>query len=359
MLEQLNLWYKRKFSDPASATLLVMVVLAFAVLIFWGAMLAPVLVAVVVAYLLEWPVNKLDKLGMGRTWAVSLVLTLFISLSVLFMVALVPVIWQQGVNLLTEMPLFWSKTQTWLLTLPDAYPGLLSKQDIDMALVGVNERVVSLGKDILSASLSSIVSLVALMIYFILVPLMVFFILKDRGELLGNLAGIMPKDRRLLKQVGREMNTQIVNYIRGKVIEILIVGTVSAITFALMDLRYSLLLGVLVGFSVLIPYIGAAVVTFPVAIVALFQWGLTADFWYLMIAYGIIQALDGNLLVPLLFSEAVSLHPVYIIIAVLFFGGLWGFWGVFFAIPLATLVKAVFNAWSENSLPRQSERQVT
>jgi len=55
--------------------------------------------------------------------------------------------------------------------------------------------------------------------------------------------------------------------------------------------------------------------------------------------------LDGNVLVPLLFSEAVNLHPVAIIVAVLFFGGLWGFWGVFFAIPLATLVKAVFNAW--------------
>ncbi|GGO73149.1 AI-2E family transporter [Bowmanella pacifica] len=358
MLEQLNLWYKRKFSDPASATLLVMVVVAFTVLIFWGAMLAPVLVAIVIAYVLEWPVNKLDKWGMGRTWAVSLVLLLFISLTILCLVALVPVVWQQGVNLLTEMPLIWSKAQAWLLTLPDAYPGLLAKQDIDNTLAGVNDRVVGLGKDLLSASLSSIVSLVALMIYFILVPLMVFFILKDRRELLINIAGIMPKDRRLLKQVGREMNVQIVNYIRGKVMEILIVGTVSTITFAFMDLRYSLLLGVLVGFSVLIPYIGAAVVTFPVAAVALFQWGLTPDFWYLMIAYGVIQALDGNLLVPLLFSEAVSLHPVYIIIAVLFFGGLWGFWGVFFAIPLATLVKAVFKAWTENSLPRAVQESV-
>jgi len=80
-------------------------------------------------------------------------------------------------------------------------------------------------------------------------------------------------------------------------------------------------------------------------LVALFQWGASAEFGYVMIAYGIIQALDGNLLVPLLFSEAVNLHPVTIIIAVILFGGLWGFWGVFFAIPLATLVKAVLNAW--------------
>jgi len=184
------------------------------------------------------------------------------------------------------------------------------------------------------------------LIYLILVLLMVFFMLKDKTELVQNVNGLLPTERRLIKQVGTEMNTQIANYIRGKVIEIIIIGSASAITFALMDLRYSLLLGVLVGFSVLIPYIGAAVVTIPVAIVALFQWGISPDFWYLMVAYGIIQALDGNVLVPILFSEAVSLHPIYIIIAVLFFGGMWGFWGVFFAIPLATLVKAVVNAWS-------------
>jgi len=71
-----------------------------------------------------------------------------------------------------------------------------------------------------------------------------------------------------------------------------------------------------------------------------------------MIAYAVIQALDGNLLVPLMFSEVVNLHPVAIILAILIFGGLWGFWGIFFAIPLATLVKAVINAWPSNPLHR-------
>ena len=142
------------------------------------------------------------------------------------------------------------------------------------------------------------------------------------------------------------MNQQILNYVRGKIIEIIIIGAASTLAFLFLDLRYSVLLGVLVGLSVLVPYVGAAIVTIPVVLVALFQFGFSAEFGYVMLAYGIIQALDGNLLVPLLFSEAVNLHPVTIIIAVIFFGGLWGFWGVFFAIPLATLVKAIINAWS-------------
>lgn len=70
-----------------------------------------------------------------------------------------------------------------------------------------------------------------------------------------------------------------------------------------------------------------------------------------MFVYSVIQALDGNVLVPLLFSEAVNLHPIAIILSVLVFGGLWGFWGVFFAIPLATLVKALYNAWPRTDDP--------
>ena len=103
----------------------------------------------------------------------------------------------------------------------------------------------------------------------------------------------------------------------------------------------------LVGVSVLIPYIGAVLVTIPVVVVAMFQWGIGADFWTLIVAYLVVQALDGNLLVPILFSEAVNLHPLVIILSVIIFGGLWGFWGVFFAIPLATLVKAVIHAWPD------------
>jgi putative permease len=101
----------------------------------------------------------------------------------------------------------------------------------------------------------------------------------------------------------------------------------------------------LVGFSVIIPYIGAAIVTIPVAIIAFIEFGFTMQFGWVLIAYAIIQMLDGNVLVPILFSEVVNLHPIAIIVAVLFFGGIWGVWGVFFAIPLAILLQGVLSAW--------------
>jgi putative permease len=129
------------------------------------------------------------------------------------------------------------------------------------------------------------------------------------------------------------------------VLEIIVVGLVCYAAFSWMGLNYAALLALCVGLSVIIPYIGAAMVTLPVAMVGFFQWGMSSEFYALCAVYLIIQALDGNVLVPLLFSEAVNLHPVAIILAVLFFGGIWGLWGVFFAIPLATMIKAIINAW--------------
>ncbi|TNJ13683.1 AI-2E family transporter [Aeromonas veronii] len=345
MLEVLKRWYQTRFSDPDAVTLFLLLVFCFTIIWLFGDLLAPLLVALVMAYLLEWPVARLQKAGLSRTLATSVILILFIAVAVASLLGLIPTLVSQGINLAKEAPAMLTHAQDYVRTLPDKYPELIDVSLVETVIDNIRQRILSGGEHLVSASLSSLVNVVAIMIYLILVPLMVFFMLKDKRLLMGSLRRFLPRNRTLVNRVWVEMNNQIINYIRGKVIEILIVGIATYVPFALMGLRYSVLLAVAVGFSVLIPYIGAAVVTVPVAMVALFQWGLTPEFAWLMVAYLVIQALDGNLLVPVLFSEAVNLHPVAIIIAVLVFGGLWGFWGVFFAIPLATLVKAVINAW--------------
>ncbi|HKY69551.1 MAG TPA: AI-2E family transporter, partial [Gammaproteobacteria bacterium] len=201
------------------------------------------------------------------------------------------------------------------------------------------------GNALVSASISSIPSLFMLIVYLVLVPLMVFFFLKDNNKIINWCTAFLPKERDLLSQVWDDIDDQIGNYVRGKVLEVLIVGAVTYLFLIIFSVQYSVLLATLVGLSVLVPYVGAVVVTFPIVLVAYFQWGIGTQFTYILIGYGIIQSLDGYVLVPLLFSEAVNLHPVAIIVAILFFGGVWGFWGVFFAIPLATVVKAVIDAW--------------
>ena len=351
MLDWLQKWYKNKFSDPQVVTLFLMLLTGFFAIYWLSGMLAPVLVAIVFAYLLEWPVARLTRFGFNRTISTSVVVLGFMSILILLLMWVVPIAWYQGRNLLRDLPQMIALGRTYLLELPELLPGMVGEDQILLLMQSVDERVMTFGRTVLSLSLGSIVDLVALLIYLVLVPVMVFFMLKDKTELSNGFVQFLPDERKLITQVWHEMNVQIMNYIRGKVLEIVIGVPVSYAVFSLFGLNYAMLLGLMVGFSVLIPYIGAAVVTLPVATVGLFQLGLTPEFGYLLLAYGIIQALDGNVLVPLLFSEVVDLNPVYIIIAVLFFGGLFGFWGIFFAIPLASLVKATAKAWSTRVHP--------
>jgi putative permease len=235
--------------------------------------------------------------------------------------------------------------------LPEEYPVFFTQQQVNELTAAIQAEMASVGQILVTKGLSSIPSVLAAIVYLILIPLMVFFFLKDREQLTGWFASFLPAKRPLLERIWSELNLQFSNYARGKGIEVLIVGGASYLVFAVLSLNYAALLGLLVGFSVIVPYIGAALVTIPVVVVAYFQFGVTPDFYWVVGAYLLIQVLDGNVLVPLLFSEAVNLHPVAIVIAVLFFGGLWGLWGVFFAIPLATLVNAILSAWpSSDSL---------
>jgi putative permease len=337
-------WFRRYFSDPQTIILAVLLLLGFGAVLIFGHMLAPVLASIVIAYLLEGVVRVMARRGVPRFSAVLLVFVFFMAFLLVLLFGVTPLLWAQTVELARELPAYLGQGQTALLQLPQHYP-IVSEEQVAELLQVIRAQSLGFGQRILTYSLTSLPGMITILVYVILLPLLVFFFLKDKETLVRWFSGFLPRERHLTVQVWGEVDVQIGNYVRGKFWEILIVGVVTSVTFALMGLKYAVLLGVLVGLSVVVPYIGAAVVTLPVALIAWFQWGWGAEFAWLMAAYAIIQALDGNVLVPLLFSEVVNLHPVAIIVAVLLFGGLWGFWGVFFAIPLATLVNAIIRAW--------------
>jgi putative permease len=349
--EVLTRWYQRYLSEEEAVILLVMLTVAFAVMLFFGDILAPVLVAVILAYLMQGVANVLRKRGLPGELSVAFSTLLFLGGFFAVLFGLAPLVWRQLVALVREAPAIIEAWRKVLVTLPEEYPVFFTQQQVNELTAAIQAEMASVGQILVTKGLSSIPSVLAAIVYLILIPLMVFFFLKDREQLTGWFASFLPAKRPLLERIWSELNLQFANYARGKGIEVLIVGGASYVVFAIFSLNYAALLGLLVGFSVIVPYIGAALVTIPVVVVAYFQFGVTPDFYWVVGAYLLIQVLDGNVLVPLLFSEAVNLHPVAIVIAVLFFGGLWGLWGVFFAIPLATLVNAILSAWpSSDSL---------
>jgi putative permease len=345
----LSSWFKRNFDNPQVVILISLLIILFAVVIFLGKPLSPFLSSVVLAYLLESVVTRLEKINIPRILAVTMVFLLFVALLMFLIFWVIPVLISQISQLVQQLPTYLSTGLEFVRKLPENYPTVISEEQAASVTTTITSELTQMGQNILGITVSSFFSVISIGIFLVLTPILVFFMLKDKKVIMNWFAKFIPKDSKLTLSIWGEVDEQIGNYVRGKVIEIFIVGLVTYILFILFDLQYSILLATLTGFSVLIPYIGAALVTIPIALVSFFQFGWSSEFAWLIISYGVIQLLDGNVLVPWLFSEVNNLHPVAIILAVLFFGGIWGFWGVFFAIPLATMVNAIINAWPQKT----------
>tara|TARA_A100001037_G_scaffold304269_1_gene340546 strand:- start:2165 stop:3244 length:1080 start_codon:yes stop_codon:yes gene_type:complete len=344
-LDILNESIDRHFSNREAIYLVTLLSGALIFFYLFGGLVTPVVIGLIIAFLLDGLVKKLRDAGLPVLVAVSLVFLLFLSTMIALTLFLIPLVWQQLRSLAVALPSVFEQARNILLGFAELSPGFVTVDQVDLWLSSVTSEAAALSGAILNSLLNEVPELVGTLLYLVIVPFSVFFFLKDGDKLIRSLSSFLPENRSLLDRLGGEMNLQLINYVRGKFIEIIIVGSITFIVFSLFGLNYALLLSLLVGFSVLIPFVGAAVVTIPVALVAVVQFGWSIEFAGIFGAYLLIQFLDGNFLVPLLFSTAVDLHPIIIVISVLFFGGLWGFWGVLLAIPLATLIKAIYLVW--------------
>ncbi len=345
MFELFREWKDRHFSDPQRVILGFMLLAGAGLIYFLGSLLAPVLISIIIAYLLDGLVSLLHRSKLPRLAAVTIVFVFFLVAMLVMMLWLLPLTARQVSQLVQQLPGMLSTIQYRLLELPTSYPELISESQVSQIIDYLNTSINMLGRRVLTLSVASVVGLMHLVVYLVLVPFMVFFLLKDKQMILDWGRRFLPDNMDLTETVWLEANVQVTNYIRGKGWELLIIWGVSYSVFKALGLQFSLLISLFVGLSVIIPYIGVTVMGFVMALVAFIQWGWGHEFASAMVAYMVIQILDGNLLAPLLLAGVVDLHPVAVVVAVLLFGGLWGLWGLFFAVPLATLVNAVIKVW--------------
>lgn len=348
MIKPLTNWLRNNFGDPDVVALFVVLAFVILLFIFFGDILMPVVASIVIAYLLQWGVRHLERFHFPHVLAVILVYTIFIALVSVALLGILPLLWRQLSSMLNELPDTFVRAQAVLMQLPVRYPSYISPDQLEQLITESKIEMARFGQYVLSASLSLIPNVIAVIVYLVMVPLLVYFFLMDRKKILHWAERYVPKRRRVMRHVWSEVHEQIGNYIGGKLFEMLIIWGACYLAFLITGLHYAVLLSALVGLSVLVPYIGAVVATVPVVVMGFLQWGWSVNFAYLLIAYSVIVILDANVLIPLLFSEFVSLHPIAIIMATLFFGKLWGFWGVFFAIPLAILVKAILQSFPKD-----------
>ena len=349
MLQQLNNIFRKIFPTEESLAFALLLMVSIFILAVLGSTLSPFIVSIIFAYLLIGLNNRIVSLGLSERLSLLITFSIFMLAGLALLIWLAPILYQQLQSIITELPKWFSQLRTFISDLPNQYPDLVTSDQIASFLDNVSAQLLAVSQNFLRISILGIQNTLSLAVMLVLLPILVYFMLYDRKELINSFLTILPNNKNMLEKIWTEMDVQLSNYVRGKAFEILIVGMASAILFWSFGLKYTALLSVLVGLSVLIPYIGAFVVTVPVAVVAYLQFGFGYDFMLLLGLYIVLQVLDGNWLVPMLFSNAVKMHPVTIILAVFVFGGLFGFWGVFFAIPMATFLKAIINAWPSES----------
>ena len=345
MFDTLRKWANHYFQDEEAVLLIALIASALLMVALLGQVLIPFFASLVVAYLLQGLINSMTKRKIPYWIAFAACYLFFLGTLTVVIFLVLPLAWNQLAQLFTALPNMLVKGQAVLTQFPLDHPDLLSVNQLEQWIELAQQEAGAFGQKLLSISFALLPNLVNILVYLVLVPVLVFFLLKDKDGLTRWLVARLPEERPLLNRIWSEMDQQLSNYVQGKVLEILITGAATFVLFVSLGLNYAALLALLVGLSVVVPYIGVAIITIPVAVIGFFQWGLTDMFAYLMVGHLILQMLDGQVLVPLLFSEAVNLHPVAIILAVLVFGSFWGLWGVFFAIPLATFIKAIMTSW--------------
>ncbi|QLE79761.1 AI-2E family transporter [Francisella sp. Scap27] len=342
-------WYQKKYLNNEPIIFVVMMLCFYLILKFLGNYIAPILAALVIAYLLDTFVSILHKVTkIKRIFLVYFVYIIFllILLSVIFV--LFPIIISQTIDFVKQASHTLSSLKASLEELSVKYPKLLTDERINSIVSWFNtvdwQKISSnVGTYLLQNTATTLPILFSILIYLFLVPLMIYYFLKDKEIIIKWFKSFLPKQNAAMYYVWNDLKPKLADYVRGKAIEFVIVSIATYAGFAYFNLNYAILLAFGVGLSVIIPYVGMALITIPVVMVGILQFGLNGTFVSMLAVFFIIQALDGNLLVPLLFSEVLNMHPVGVVSAILIFGGMWGLWGIFFAIPLGLLFMSGVN----------------
>lgn len=341
MLSKINRWLLELFSDSDINKLLGIVAVVAAVLWLFLRELAPLLLSVLFAYLLESAVQKLTvRWRLRRLTAVSVVIS-GVVLTIIISLYALPRFLLQLRELGDNLPRVASLLEAAIAGI-NAYLPAEAALEKSLVVEKTGEAFAFAGQYLLNNTLNFAGNVLSIFLYMVLLPLLVFFMLKDKDILLAYVRRFLPSPPALTKLWGA-IDKEFGSYVRGKFIEATIVGALSWIVFLFFGMNNGFALATLIGLSVFVPFVGAIAVTIPVVLFAYLQFGWSAEFGWIIGLYTFIQVFDGQILVPLLFSEAVKIHPVALFSAIIFFGNLWGVWGVFFSIPFAAALKHIIN----------------
>ena len=307
--------------------------------------LMPFAAGMIIAYFLDPLVDRLERRGLGRTVATAIVLMGFLIVLFGFLLLLAPLIYEQGVEFINNLPRYLSELNMRLMPKIEALRPMLGisgtvTNEVAEAVQEGGSEIFKWLSEAMGSVLAGGLALFDVVATLVLTPVVAFYILRDWDVMVAKIDSWLPRRYAgTIRQLGEEADKSIAGYMRGQALVCLILGTFYAVSLALVGLDFGLVIGLIAGIITFIPYVGSLFGGVMAIGMALAQF--PPDWASVAMVAGIFvlgQAVEGNYLSPKLVGDRVGLHAVWIMFALLAGGGLFGFTGVLLAVPIAALI---------------------
>ncbi|ROL66784.1 AI-2E family transporter [Pseudomonas protegens] len=322
--------------------------------------LSPFLVALLLAYLFDPLVDRLEKWGLSRTWGVVAVFALFTLIVMTLLLVLVPMLAKQLLRLYELAPqmLDWVQhsAMPWVQSRLGLADGFWKFDKVKAAISEHMGQTTDIVGVVLSQATASGLALIGWLANLVLIPVVSFYLLRDWDLMMAKIRSLLPRNReeRVMSLAG-ECHEVLGAFVRGQLLVMLALGVIYAAGLMLVGLELGLLIGLIAGLAAIVPYMGFVIGIGAALVAGLFQFG--GDLYPMLgivAVFMVGQALEGMVLTPLLVGDRIGLHPVAVIFAILAGGELFGFTGVLLALPVAAvimvLVRHVHDLYKDSDL---------
>ena len=308
--------------------------------VLWGLgdVILPFVVGGAIAYFLDPIADRLQRAGLSRVAATTVISVVMLLVAVALVLAVIPTLINQLTALVNAAPDIFRKLQAFLT---ERFPDLLDGDStVRQTLQSIGETIRERGGELANTVIGSAMGVIGALLFIVVVPVVAFYMLLDWDRLIARIDALLPRDHApVIRELASEINRVLAAFVRGQLSVCLVMGTFYAITLMLAGLQFGLIVGAIAGAITFIPYVGALVGGALAIGLALFQfWGDWVSLGIVAVIFAVGQFLEGNVITPRLVGNSVGLHPVWLLFALSAFGSLFGFVGMLVAVPVAASI---------------------
>lgn len=336
---------------------------AVVLVLLWylGPVLLPFIVGAAIAYILDPLADRLERVGLPRAAATTVITLVGVLILVVAVAVLIPLLLQQTNALVRAAPDYFTALRQ---TLTARFPDLVAEGGlVQTALNDLGEAIRSRGGTLAQQALGYVFGVVNAVVFVVVVPVVAFYLLLDWDNMVARIDEMLPRDHvTRIRRIAADIDATLASFVRGQLTVCLILGTFYSAGLMLVGLQFGLVVGAIAGLITFIPYVGALVGGGLAIGLALFQfWGEWTSIGLVAAIFVAGQFLEGNVLTPKLVGESVGLHPVWLLFALSAFGSIYGFVGMLIAVPVAAALGVVtrhaVSEYKDSLLYRGTDRE--